>query len=291
MKYRINHVTRYRYQALVPIGHTRVCLAPRRCANQEPVRTQLEVVPSPAYLSQRVEDYYGHEVRYFSVQSPHVALEITSHSEVEILPAPLPDMAASLPWEQARDTLRRAETPALLDAYQFTFASGSVELSPELGEYTAGSFTPGRPILSAAVDLMGRIHRDFQYDPQATNVSTPILEVFQNRRGVCQDFAHLQIGCLRTLGLAARYVSGYIAPKRSATGIAFVGSQASHAWLSVYSPGQGWVDLDPTNDVVPSTDHITLAWGRDYDEVAPVRGVILGGGYQDLEVSVSVVAV
>jgi len=290
VRYRITHLTRYRYQAQVPIGHTRVCLAPRRTPIQEPIRAQLEVVPAPAYISQRVEDYYGNEVRYFSVQSPHTALEITSQSEVEIAAMPTPDLAASLPWEHVRDLLRRAETPTLLDAYQFTFPSDSVAIGGALRDYATKSFSPARPVLVAAADLMARIHRDFAYDPQATTVATPIHEVLQNRRGVCQDFAHLQIGCLRALGLAARYVSGYIAPKRSASGVAFVGAQASHAWLALYSPGQDWIDLDPTNNMIPSTDHITLAWGRDYDEVAPVRGVILGGGRQDLDVAVTVAA-
>jgi len=289
MKYRISHLTRYLYEEEVPIGYSRVCLAPRRTALQEPERTQLEIGPAPAYLSQRAEDYYGNEVHYFSVQEPHRALEITAHSEVRLEPTPAVDPAASLPWEQVRTLLAGAETDETLDAYQFRFGSDSVAISDALRDYARKSFGPGTPILLGAADLMTRIYEEFTYDPTATTVTTPIAEVLAHRRGVCQDFAHVQIGCLRALGLAARYVSGYIAPRQSATGTAFVGAQASHAWLSVYSPGQGWVDVDPTNNVLPSIEHITLAWGRDYDEVAPVRGVILGGGGQQLEVSVSVV--
>ncbi len=291
MKYRISHLTRYRYEGVVPIGYSRVCLAPRRSATQEPVRTQLEIGPAPAYLSQRAEDYYGNEVHYFSVQEPHSALEITAHSEVRLTPKPAPDLLASLPWEQVRELLARAETDETLDAYQFTFGSDSVAISDALRDYARTSFPPETPLLAGASDLMRRIYREFTYDPTATTVATPIAEVLAHRRGVCQDFAHVQIGCLRALGLAARYVSGYIAPRQAATGAAFVGAQASHAWLSVYSPGQGWIDLDPTNNVLPSMEHITLAWGRDYDEVAPVRGVILGGGAQELDVDVSVMRV
>lgn len=289
MKYRISHLTRYRYEGVVPIGYSRVCLAPRRSAAQEPLRTQLEINPAPAYLSQRAEDYYGNEVHYFSVQEPHSALEITAHSEVRLTPAAPADPKASLPWEQVRAQLAQAETNEMLDAYQFTFGSDSVSISDALRDYARQSFPPGIRILAGTIDLMSRIHREFTYDPTATTVTTPIAEVLAHRRGVCQDFAHVQIGCLRALGLAARYVSGYIAPRQAATGAAFVGAQASHAWLSVYSPGQGWVDVDPTNNMLPSIEHITLAWGRDYDEVAPVRGVILGGGMQQLEVNVSVV--
>jgi transglutaminase-like putative cysteine protease len=146
-------------------------------------------------------------------------------------------------------------------------------------------------ILAGATDLMTRIYQEFMYDPTATTVTTPIAEVLAHRRGVCQDFAHVQIGCLRALGLAARYVSGYIAPEQMATGTAFVGAQASHAWLSVYCPGPGWVDLDPTNDLMPHDRHVTLAWGRDYGDVVPLRGVVLGGGADVLHVAVSVTPV
>jgi transglutaminase-like putative cysteine protease len=190
--------------------------------------------------------------------------------------------------EQVRDDLRRAANLDILDAYQFAIDREDIALSNQLREYTAPSFAPGTPVLAGAIDLMHRIYEDFAYDSTATTVSTPMHEVMEHRRGVCQDFAHVQIGCLRSLGLAARYVSGYIVPLAPGAEVEYVGAQASHAWLSVYAPGHGWVDLDPTNNMLPSTEHVTLGWGRDYEEVSPVRGVILGGGSQLLGVDVSV---
>ena len=288
MKYRIFHRTRYVYQGNVPIGYNRVYLSPRNCPQQECLRTQLDVTPVPAMFTHRAFDYYGNDVQYFSVQEPHDTLDITAQSEVIVTPNLQPALESSPPWEQVRDMLRQASTEEILDAYQYVFPSEFVPVSAELAEYSAPSFTPGRPILEAVVDLTHRIFTEFTYDPAATTIATPVKTVLANRRGVCQDFAHLQIACLRSMGLASRYVSGYIAPKRADSDTEMIGAQASHAWLSVFVPGHGWVDVDPTNDVLPTTEHITLAWARDYDEVSPVRGVILGGGTQTLEVAVHV---
>ena len=288
MNYRVTHTSTYQYAQRVPISYNRVCLTPRRCQHQTCLRHSLVVNPEPAVLSAPVIDYYGNEVLFFTVQDAHESLEITAVSEVQLNPV-LPPMADATPaWEATRDALRSAASPDLLEAYQFAFDRETVAVSNQLREYTLPSFPPGTPVLAGAIDLMKRIYHEFAYDSTATTVSTPLEEVIAHRRGVCQDFAHVQIGCLRAIGLAARYVSGYIAPLAPSSGIEYVGAQASHAWLSVFAPGHGWVDLDPTNNVLPSNEHVTLGWGRDYEEVCPVRGVILGGGSQLLGVSVTV---
>ena len=175
-----------------------------------------------------------------------------------------------------------------MEACSFTFDSHYVKRSPALAEYATPSFAPGRPILDATADLSARIHREFRYDAKATTISTPLAEVLANRHGVCQDFAHLAIGCLRSLGLAARYVSGYLESRPPPGRARLVGADASHAWLAVFAPGLGWVDFDPTNNVLPSERHLTLAWGRDYGDVSPIRGVILGGGSHTMSISVDV---
>lgn len=288
MQYKVVHTTKYTYDARVPIAYNRVCLTPRRCPQQECLRSTLDVQPVPAVFGQHARDYYGNEVIFFSVQDPHDTLSITAMSEVRLAPVLPPEPDSTPPWEDVRDLLRAERSPEMLDAYQFSFDIESPQVSRALRDYAAPSFPAAQPILTGAVHLMHRIFTEFTYDPLATTVSTPIQEVLDKRRGVCQDFAHVQIGCLRALGLAARYVSGYVAPLRAESQVEFVGSQASHAWLSIYVPGHGWVDLDPTNDVLPSNEHITLGWGRDYDEVSPVRGVILGGGGQHLSVAVQV---
>lgn len=288
MQYQVVHVTRYSYGSAVPIAYNRACLMPRACLHQECLRTMLRVEPQPSAVGPPIKDYYGNDVTYFEVQEPHDALVIASVSEVRILPTLVPMAESTPPWETVRDGLRTGRTAESIDAYQFSFDKEPLHVSMALLDYAAPSFAPGVAVLAGALDLMTRIHRDFSYDPTATTVTTPVEEVFRKRRGVCQDFASVQISCLRALGLAARYVSGYIAPVRSVTGEEFVGSQASHAWLAIYVPGHGWVDLDPTNNMIPTNEHITLAWGRYFEEVSPVRGVILGGSGQHLSVSVEV---
>lgn len=288
MKYRITHTTEYTYEGTVPIGYNRVYLTPRDCAGQTCLRSQLEVEPVPAVFGQRSRDFYGNEVVFFTVQEQHEVLEITARSEVQITPLLTPAPESTAPWEDVVLTVRGAPDPDSQSAHQFTYPAESVPVSAALRDYAAPSFAPGTPMLLGAADLMARIHKEFAYDPAATTVTTPVEEILEKRRGVCQDFAHLQIGCLRALGLPARYVSGYVAPRQAASGEAYVGSQASHAWLSIYLPGHGWIDLDPTNNCLPADEHITIAWGRNYDEVSPVRGVILGGGAQHLTVEVDV---
>ncbi len=200
-------------------------------------------------------DCFGNHATYFTVEEPHDQLTVRASSQIEVLPTTPPDGATSLPWERACEFLQGDRSPRGLEAYQFVFDSPYVKAAPELVRYAAPFFTPGRPLLEAALDLMHRIYADFSYDPTATTITTPLREVLDQRRGVCQDFAHLEIGCLRSLGLAARYVSGYLRTEPPPGQPRLVGVDASHAWLSVYCPPVGWVGLDPTNDQVPSDKH------------------------------------
>jgi transglutaminase-like putative cysteine protease len=287
MRYRINHTTTYEYTEAVALCHNYLHLRPRPAPRQNCLRSDLLLAPDPGAV-QPWPDYFGNPVHFFTIQEPHRRLTITAQSLVEVAPpAPL-DSGASPPWELVRDQLRRDRAPAVLDAYQYVFDSHYVAATAELAAFAAPSFPPGRPLLEAVLDLTGRIYREFRYDPRATTISTPIREVLTQQCGVCQDFAHLQIGCLRSLGLAARYVSGYLVTDPPPGQPRLIGADASHAWLAVYCPAAGWVDFDPTNNQVPSDRHITVAWGRDYDDISPVRGIILGGGRHTLTVSVDV---
>lgn len=288
MNYRITHTTRYTYRAAVPICYNLARLTPRSTEVQRLLSGKWEFEPVPAAITGRRSDYFGNEVTYFTVDQLHQRLDTTVRSEVQLFPRAGLRVENTPAWEAARERVHRDRGRAGLDAYQFTFDSPHVVRSDTLRDYAAPSFPPGRPLLDALLDLTRRIHADFQYDPAATTVSTPLHEVLRNRRGVCQDYAHLQIGCLRSLGLPARYVSGYIhSPANGADG-ALVGAQASHAWVSCYCPGLGWIDLDPTNNMVPALEHITLALGRDYDDISPLRGIVLGGGEHTVEVTVRV---
>jgi transglutaminase-like putative cysteine protease len=233
-------------------------------------------------------DYFGNELKFFIVQEPHQQLVIEARSEVSIDEGPKPWPKQSPSWEEVSRFVPNDCTPDSLTAYQFVFESPRIRPSNQLAAYARTSFKPGRPLAEGLLDLTARIHGDFRFDSKATNVRTPTEEVLRKKRGVCQDFAHLQIACLRSLNLPARYVSGYLRtyPKHGAPRL--TGSNVSHAWVSAYCPGAGWLDVDPTNNVVPSVNHVTLAWGRDYGDVSPLRGLILGGRDHTLKVSVRV---
>jgi transglutaminase-like putative cysteine protease len=250
----------------------------------------LWISPLPALSSEHL-DYYGNRVAWFSVQEPHTELTVTAESEVEVKLNLRPDISQGVSAEQVRQTLLSSSDPAIIAARQYTFDSLYVKRSPELAAYAQGSFSEGRSLLDCVFDLSQQIHSDFKYLPGSTKVGTPSLEVLRIRKGVCQDFAHLEIGCLRSLGLAARYVSGYLvtAPRREQSRL--TGADVSHAWVSVFTPDFGWVDFDPTNRMMPLDSHITVAWGRDYDDVGPIRGILIGGQRQRLEVSVDVVPI
>jgi transglutaminase-like putative cysteine protease len=229
------------------------------------------------------KDYFGNDVTYFSIHEPHTTLTICSNSLIETEPFDMIEPCLTPAWEEARGENWRHTGDHALEAYQFVFPSHRIAPGPEFAAYAAISFTPGRPFLEAALDLCHRIYTEFEYDQMATNVATSVSEVLRSRRGVCQDFAHFTIACLRSLGLAARYVSGYL------SGANLIGGQASHAWVSVFFPGLGWLDLDPTNDQMAGGSYVTLAWGRDYSDVSPVNGVAIGGGEHVINISVAVV--
>jgi transglutaminase-like putative cysteine protease len=288
MKLLATHITRYWYSDSVSLCHTEVYLAPRARKSQTVLEHGLAVVPEPEAMYPR-EDYFGNPVTFFSIHEPHRELIVTSHSLVELAPSPPPNLNLSPPWEEVREAVHnddaRRTSPESFDASQFTFESPHIQVGPALAEYAAESFAPGRHFLDGVNDLSRRIYTDFEYDKRATTLATPVDEVLGSRRGVCQDFAHLMIACLRSLKLPARYVSGYVR-----TGHKFVGGEASHAWVSAWCPMFGWKDFDPTNNVMPQDRHITLAWGRDYSDVSPVKGVALGGGEQVISVQVDVTA-
>jgi transglutaminase-like putative cysteine protease len=282
MKLLATHITRYWYSGPVSMCHTEVHLHPRPRAHQTILEFALEVTPTPDSMLTR-EDYFGNEVTFFSIAEPHRELIITSRCLANVEPAAPPALELSPPWEHVRDEASKRDTPDTFEAGQFIFESPSIPVGPQFAEYAAPSFAGGRPFLSAAEDLSHRIFTEFRYDRRATTIGTPVEEVLSSRRGVCQDFAHLMIACLRSLRLPARYVSGYVQ-----TGGDFAGEEASHAWVSVWCPVFGWQDFDPTNNVMPRGEHFTVAWGRDYSDVTPVKGVALGGGEQVISVSVDV---
>jgi transglutaminase-like putative cysteine protease len=284
--YRVRHTTRYTYAQPVAIAHNEVRLVPRPWRGQTAERTQLRIEPSPSVLTQHT-DFFGNIVHCFTLQEPHRQMTVTAVTDVTMAAAPPPPPPNGPTWERAREALRAGSCPETLDAYQFVFESPHVQCDAEVAAYAAPAFPPGRPLLAAVTDLTHRIYTDFTYAPGATSVATPVAAVLQARRGVCQDFAHLEIACLRALGLAARYVSGYVLNTRSAR---LLGADASHAWVSVYLPDEGWIDVDPTNDTMPGSQHVTVAWGRDYADVSPVNGVILGGGAHTVAVAVEVTA-
>jgi transglutaminase-like putative cysteine protease len=285
MIYRIVHRTTYKYKYPVSAGTHVACLKPRALPHHQVAHSELHIKPHPATRTERV-DSFGNVLCFFTIQEPHSELVVEARSEVtmEANAKPLPQLP--LPWEEAAKSLPGDHSAAGLEAYQFGFESPRIRVRPEFASYALQSFTPGRPLPEALLDLTARIYKDFRFDSKVTNVRTPTAEVFRKRRGVCQDFAHLQIACLRSLNLAARYVSGYLRTYPPPGRPRLVGADASHAWVSAYCPGIGWLDLDPTNNVVPTNGHVTLAWGRDYGDVSPLRGLILGGGAHTLNVAV-----
>ncbi|MBM4089482.1 MAG: transglutaminase family protein [Planctomycetes bacterium] len=287
MKYRISHSTTYEYTDLVPVCQNITHLVPRNLPRQRCTYHRLVVKPAPEVINKRM-DYFGNPVQEFALHEGHRSLRITAVSKVEVRPPSLPPPGETAGWETVRDEVVAARTAADLDAYQFCFDSPRVYRVWELAPYARESFAASRPLVEAAIELNQRIHQDFRYDKEATDVQTPVSDVFRNRSGVCQDLAHVAIGCLRSIGLPARYVSGYLRTIPPAGKPRLVGADASHAWIAVYCGRWGWLDFDPTNDCMPLDQHITLAWGRDYGDVAPVRGVFVGGGKHQVFVSVDV---
>jgi transglutaminase-like putative cysteine protease len=294
MRLSIFHETHYRYSSPVVLSQQLLHLTPRTLPWQTCDAHRISVEPAAGETAER-EDYYGNRTRHLLLAVPHEALVVRAESEVSVRPRAQSALGAPrVPWEAVRARLRSLDAPTLVEPAEFLYESPHVEPSRELADYAVKSFTARRGILESALDLTRRIHKDFKFDRTATSVSTPLTQVLKDKRGVCQDFAHLMIGCLRSIGLAARYVSGYILTAPPPGRPRLIGADASHAWVSVYcgksgAEEAGWVDLDPTNNCVVDDAHVTLAWGRDFADVTPMRGVILGGGaHQPPEVHVTV---
>ncbi len=287
-RYRIVHETIYSYQSVVALSQQSLHMTPRSFPYQ---RTESHSILIDPAEEEAVDgnDYFGNGTRQLTITVPHKRLRVHAESTVVLMPRHgLERIAMSLPWEQVRDMMEQDRSTATLEACRYLYSSPHVACSPALEQYALISYHEGRPQLDAAEDLCQRIFEDFEFDDEATDISTPLEEVLAGRRGVCQDFAHLMIGCLRSLGLPARYMSGYILTHPPAGQPRMIGADASHAWVSVYCPVLGWVDFDPTNRCLVQSEHITLGWGRDFSDVTPMRGIVLGGGEQKLVVRVTV---
>jgi transglutaminase-like putative cysteine protease len=287
MNYHITHRTLYEYAAPVSVSHHVARLEPRAIGTQSCENFSLKIFPEPALRKART-DYFGNQLCFFAIQEIHSRLEIITHSRVTVLPKKSNQNESTASWEAVAGVFRDPVLPEVVEPYQFVFDSPQIRASQELADYARESFGKDTPLLAGARDLTRRIFEDFKFDPRATTVATPLEEVLEKRRGVCQDFAHLGIACLRSLGLPARYVSGYLRTRPPVGKPRLVGADASHAWFRTFCPGTGWVDFDPTNNVQPAEEHIIVAYGRDFGDVSPVAGILTGGGKHDVQVSVDV---
>jgi transglutaminase-like putative cysteine protease len=287
MNYQISHRTLYEYAAPVTVSHHVTRLEPLASATQSCDKFTLKIFPEPTLRRTR-PDYFGNRLCFFAIQEIHSKLEIVTHSRVTVNSPKLPALETTAAWETVAALFRDPVSPEVVEPYQFVFDSPQIRGSLALFDYARRSFEKDRPLLAGAADLTRRIFEDFKYDPKATTVATPLEEVWEKRRGVCQDFAHLGIACLRSLGLPARYVSGYLRTRPPEGRPRLAGADASHAWFQIFSPGTGWVDFDPTNNLQPGEEHIIVACGRDFGDVSPVAGILTGGGEHEVKVSVDV---
>jgi len=293
MRLQVTHSTRYDYQPAVETAQHMAYLQPLHTAQQQVLSHHLDIQPAPASLS-RTADVYGNTRCFFSLQTPHRVLDMVARSVVSTQPSSAP--ASNIGWEAARELFRYRSGGPFDAAAEFVFASPFAPRDAAFAAYARPSFAPGRSLLAAATELMQRMHADFRYQSQSTQINTPALQALTQRTGVCQDFAHIMVACLRSLGLPARYVSGYLLTQPAPGTQRLRGSDASHAWAAVYvpdlPPGQRWCDLDPTNRRAgwhsPGEDYVTLATGRDFGDVSPMRGVIHGGASHTLTVGVTV---
>jgi transglutaminase-like putative cysteine protease len=285
MTYRILHTSTYSYKQAVSYGNHLAYLMPRARPHHTCKSHELRIAPEPAEIERRT-DFFGNTFFLFSILEPHTELKIEARSKVQVDGEYVEWPQKSPAWEEVVASLRASATPAELEGYQFVFESPRIRPATDFAQFALQSFTPGRPLTEGLLDMTTRIHREFRFDSKSTDVRTSPEEVLWKRAGVCQDFAHVQVACLRSIGLAARYVSGYLRTYPPPGRPRLRGADASHAWVSVYCPGSGWLDVDPTNNLIPSESHVTLAWGRDYGDVSPVRGVILGGRGHKLNVGV-----
>lgn len=293
VRYHVLHETSYDYGSPVSLSQQQLHLSPRILDWQQIEEQRIEIDPPPNWRRDG-QDAFGNPVSWIAFHAPHENLCIRSSMRVAVTPHRPEALEQSVEWEILRDRLAYDATepdPDDIAATRFLFESAHVRIKHELAEYAADCFAPDTPVLVGAEALMAKIFREFKFDPEATTVSTPVMEVLEKKRGVCQDFAHLMIACLRALGLPARYVSGYLLTRPPPGKPRLIGADASHAWVSVYAPGfpGNWVDFDPTNNLLPDTEHITIAIGRDFGDISPLRGIILGGGGAEPEVAVTVI--
>lgn len=292
MYYQISHRTLYTYGSPVTVAHYIARLTPRNLPTQSCPWHEVHIRPEPACLASARTDAYGNCVVYFEIEGTHAELEVVARSFVRLHPRPLPLPADTPPWETVRDACSKDVWTPDTAAGEFRQASPLIPITAEFAAYAAASFVPGRPVLEAVAALNSRIFREFKFDPGATSAATPVETSFRKRRGVCQDFAHVMIACLRAMGIPVRYVSGYLETLPPPGKVKLQGADASHAWLSVWCGERlGWIDADPTNDILPSDRHITIGWGRDFSDISPLSGVSLGSGRQHLTVAVDVMAV
>lgn len=284
--YRIRHRTHYVYESEVDSSMNQARLRPRDLTGQRLLQFNLTGTPALEGLSEW-KDYFGNPTLFFQVPNHHSEFELVAESRVDVSFAMPTDPPPTPPWEEAVAALKRGGQETF-EALPYTLESPLVRVFPDLAKYARRSFPPGRSLGEAALGLMFRLNRDFKFLPGSTSLKTTLEMVFQTRCGVCQDFSHLMIGCFRAMGLAARYVSGYLETDPPPGKPKLVGADASHAWVSLFLPGGGWLDLDPTNGIMPGERHVTVAWGRDFSDVSPLRGVIFGGGSQEMKVEVDV---
>jgi len=292
MRYSIMHETVYDYREPVSLSQQSLHLTPRVAERQRCIEHSLAITPEPAHRIDRI-DNFGNPVSVLEFDRPHRRLGIIAQTVIEVSArVSNPATQTSDPWESVASRFEyRAGRPlsaSCLRAAMFRVESPFVRVKSVLGDYARECFPLGRPLIEGSFALMRKIHREFTFDPDATHIATPMLDVLKKKRGVCQDYAHIMLGCLRSLGLPARYVSGYLLTRPPPGKPRLVGADASHAWIEIYLPEDGWIAFDPTNNVIPDTEHITLAWGRDFGDVSPQRGVILGGGKHQIKVSVTV---
>jgi transglutaminase-like putative cysteine protease len=287
--YEVTHRTKYEYEAPVSASYGQAHLLPRERPGQWCRQAEVMFDPPPGDRSEHV-DYFGNRTLNFSILQPHTSLTVTALSTVEVQEPPPMSLLANQPWELVQGAIASAASPLSIAAGEFVLDSPRVAASAELSAFASPSFATGRPIGEAVADLIHRIHGEFEYVPGATTVTSTIDELMESRQGVCQDFAHLAIGCLRSVGLAARYVSGYLETVPPPGKARVAGADQSHAWASLFVPGDGWIDVDPTNDRFVGDRYVTTAWGRDYGDVPPLEGVIFTDGNEhELTVTVDVI--
>ena len=290
MKYDISHKTLYRYEQPVLQSHQCLHLSPRLMPHQTVLKHALLIEPAPTVRHDSV-DAFGNPVVLLEIDHQHDVFVVHATSTIAVsTPAPIAP-SSSLPWEKVVDTVRNGAPPIDLSVLQFTCASRLTPPSRAVAEFVAPSFPKSRPMVEAVLDLTRRIFTEFRFDATATDISTPIDEVLRLRRGVCQDFSHLALACLRALKLPARYVSGYLLTRPPPGQEKLRGADASHAWISVWVPELGWIDFDPTNNLIPKDQHIVLGWGRDFSDVTPLRGVFFSHGQHKLQVEVDVIRI